>query len=319
MNKLKIPKDIKVFASVSGGKDSTAMLLFLLENEVDFTPVFADTGNENEFTLSYLDYLEERTGVKIKRVMSDFSSLIMKKREFVKNDKRDPFLQGKRSGWSDEAKERTLQNLYPTGNPFLDMCLWKGFFPATRSRFCTQHLKREAIFESLEPFLLKGETVWSCVGVRASESRARSRYSHLETDNAYSNSLFLFRPILSWDVQAVFAMHKRHNVEPNPLYKKGFRRVGCMPCVNSRKSEIFEISRRFPGHIEKIREWEKSVRLCSKKEVSTFFPIGKTGQNKISLIDEVVEWSLTVKGGKQYDMLKTLPFQSCHSIYGLCE
>ncbi len=316
---MEIPNDAKMVLSLSGGKDSTAMILHFIEKEIPFIPVFADTGNENEITLEYLDYLEQKLGIAIKRVKADFSNLIMKKREFIQNDKRDPSLPGRLGGWSDEAKERALKHLYPTGETFLDMCLWKGFFPATRSRFCTQHLKREVIFEEIEPLLEQGKTVVNCVGVRAEESRARSKYTDFEYDRVYSKNLIIYRPILHWSVGDVFKMHLRHGLEPNPLYKMGFGRVGCMPCINSRKDEIFEISRVFPSHIEKIKVWEKKVRSCSKKEVSTFFAIGKTGQNRISLIKDVVEWSRTVRGGQQYDLLKTLPVPTCKSLYGLCE
>ena len=40
-------KMVKHILSVSGGKDSTALLLWAIERGIDFQPVFADTGNEN--------------------------------------------------------------------------------------------------------------------------------------------------------------------------------------------------------------------------------------------------------------------------------
>ena len=43
-----------VVASVSGGKDSTAMCLHLRELEIPFEPVFMDTGWENAETYRYL-------------------------------------------------------------------------------------------------------------------------------------------------------------------------------------------------------------------------------------------------------------------------
>jgi hypothetical protein len=37
-------------------------------------------------------------------------------------------------------------------------------------------------------------------------------------------------------------------------------------------------------------------------------------------IDAVVEWSKTSRGGKQFDLLRTMnDGRSCSSIYGLCE
>lgn len=40
-------KDRPLVANVSGGKDSTAMALFLIDQGVDFEPVFCDTGWEH--------------------------------------------------------------------------------------------------------------------------------------------------------------------------------------------------------------------------------------------------------------------------------
>lgn len=55
--------------SLSGGKDSTAMLLLLLEKGVDFhSVIFADTGWEFPEMYAHLDKLEQITGVPIVRL-----------------------------------------------------------------------------------------------------------------------------------------------------------------------------------------------------------------------------------------------------------
>lgn len=46
--------------SVSGGKDSTAMLTLAVEQQVEnLIAVFADTGHEHPLTYRYVDYLEQ--------------------------------------------------------------------------------------------------------------------------------------------------------------------------------------------------------------------------------------------------------------------
>lgn len=54
--------DLPVVASVSGGKDSTALVLALREAGIDFRMVFADTGWEAPETYEYVELLRKRIG-----------------------------------------------------------------------------------------------------------------------------------------------------------------------------------------------------------------------------------------------------------------
>jgi len=65
-------KDRPLVANVSGGKDSTAMVLYFIELGLDFEPIFCDTGWEHEQTYEYLDYLEKMVIKKpIKRLRNE--------------------------------------------------------------------------------------------------------------------------------------------------------------------------------------------------------------------------------------------------------
>jgi len=71
--------------SVSGGKDSTATALLAIEKHSaeNCRFVFADTGNEHELTMEYVNhYLPETLGIRIDTVRADFSSQIVRKREY---------------------------------------------------------------------------------------------------------------------------------------------------------------------------------------------------------------------------------------------
>lgn len=66
--KLQIPSEgegLHVIASVSGGKDSTALILALREADIAARYVFADTGWEAPETLAYLDYLRQKLEITI--------------------------------------------------------------------------------------------------------------------------------------------------------------------------------------------------------------------------------------------------------------
>ena len=316
--------DINI-VNVSGGVDSTACYLLALERDEPFRAVFADTGNEHELTVEYINNLACKTGgPKVDAVKADFTQRIAVRRMNLEIQLQTG--QFKR-GWTADKIKRVLDHLHPTGNPFLDLCMWKGRFPSTKVRFCTIELKLEALRRySTEPAIYEAlgsggreSNVISWVGIRRDESAARSNAEEWETE-APGNRIY--RPLVDWSKQQCFDLLKRHGVEPNPLYKMGCGRVGCMPCINAQKDEVREIASRFPHHINRIREWERIVGLCSKRCVSTFFPSDTTpgeGDTR-SHIDAVVEWSKTARGGKQYDIFKTMIEPPvCSSMYGLCE
>lgn len=305
--------------SVSGGKDSTALLLLAIERQAEnMQAVFADTGNEHELTYDHLHYLEKSTGIPIRWVKADFSNQIAGKREYV-------LTKWAEKGVLQEAIDRAAAALVHTGIPFLDLCIWKGRFPSSKAAFCSDELKRKPIVEQVQkPLLYAGEDIISWQGVRRDESLRRRLLSENEIAKVFDNGaeLWNYRPILDWSAADCFAMHKKHGIKHNPLYEMGMGRVGCMPCINCRKDELLEISKRFPDEIARIREWEIAVKQASKRFGATFFPAPSDDSewSATQTIDVVVEWAKTSRGGKQYDFLRMQnDGPVCTSLYGLCE
>ena len=292
--------------SVSGGKDSTALLLLAIERKTENLEAwFADTGHEHQQTYDYIDYLSNKV-LPIRVIKADFSAQIARKREFVATKWRE-------QGVPEERVLMAIDALVPTGNPFLDLCLWKGRFPSTKARFCSEELKRNPIVEAQLELLDAGNEIWSWQGVRADESLARRDLPELDE---VGGGLWNYRPILKWTAEDCFAMHRKHGIKHNPLYEQGMGRVGCMPCIHARKDELLEISRRFPKEIERVAKWERLVSSASKRGSSTFC-VGT--DISVASIHAVVEWSKTSRGGKQYDFLRMEEGPACSSIYGLCE
>jgi 3'-phosphoadenosine 5'-phosphosulfate sulfotransferase (PAPS reductase)/FAD synthetase len=307
--------------SVSGGKDSTALLLLSLERQAGPIAVFADTGHEHPATYEYVDYLAGAVGVPIRTVRADFTARMEKKRAFIA-------AKWPEHGVPQARVDRALEVLRPTGNPFLDLCMWKGRFPSTKARFCTEELKVTPINEQVMlPLLKECRAVVSWQGVRREESLARRGLAERDVEfgqwEPEPEGLLTYRPILDWLVADVFAMHDKHGIKPNPLYLQGMGRVGCMPCIMCRKDELREIADRFPGEIERVREWEALVNEASKRGAATFFanPCEENVNATTHGIGRFVDWSRTSRGGRQFDMLKAEPTEApgCGSIYGLCE
>ncbi|ASG21373.1 phosphoadenosine phosphosulfate reductase family protein [Nitrospirillum viridazoti] len=312
------PTTSLAIVSVSGGKDSTATALLALDryghDRCRF--VFADTGNEHELTLEYVqDYLPRRLNISIDTVRADFSADIARKRVYVAE-------QWPNKGVPAEVVERALSILHPTGIPFLDLCLWKGRFPSRKAQFCTQELKRRPLDKYLLDLLAAGLIVESWQGVRRDESDARRDAAERERA---AEGWWIERPIVDWSAQQTVDFVLSRGVQLNPLYSQGHSRVGCYLCINECKDGINNASRRHPHHIDKIREWERLVGMASKRGFSTLLHHadgeGHDAEHAFRHcnIDAMVAWSRTAFGGRQFDLLKFAAPPSCSSTYGLCE
>lgn len=307
--------------SVSGGKDSTALLALAVVSDVpNLQAVFADTGHEHPLTYDYLGYLSDwlisQGHSPIRWVKADFSEEIEAKRArlLAIAEGREQDRHGK-NRHTPESARLALEFLQATGNPFLDLCLLKSRFPSAKARFCTQELKRNPLFEQVMLPLMDGNTlILSWQGVRAEESLSRR---FLPECDAVGAGLFNYRPLLRWTVADVFEAIEFVGLEPNPLYRQGMKRVGCMPCIHCGKDELLEIGRRFPDQIDRVEAMEAAVSRVSKIGMATFFP---TADGRGEGVRAVVEWSKTSRGRLNYDLLRTSDeVRPCQSAYGLCE
>lgn len=306
-----------------------------------FRSVMSDTGNENDITWEHMGRVSERleqSGLsKLEVVRADFSERITKKREYVATTWRD-------EGVDEALVLRALSVLQPTGNPFLDLCIWKGRFPSRRGQFCTEFLKYEPVWlQVLEPALQIGPVIqW--IGVRRDESEARKNAPMWKTVRHEGlHRLTYFQPLIHWTAQNVISFAQYRQAPLNPLYSMGMGRVGCFPCVNVNKPELEQITRRFPEVIEKCDEWAEIVAQASKRGRATFFHSSMTPEGaamareekrlkKLGLPDpnfiypnakDCAAWSKTDRGGRQNNWLKEIEAAdeglSCSSQYGLCE
>jgi 3'-phosphoadenosine 5'-phosphosulfate sulfotransferase (PAPS reductase)/FAD synthetase len=237
--------------------------------------------------------------------------------------------------------ERALKVLQATGNPMLDLSLWKGRFASTRRRFCSEQLKHIPITEQIiNPLAEAGHTIISWQGVRRQESLARRDL--LEKDVDFGSwepepvGILIYRPILDWSADEVFEYHRKQGVAWNPLYERGMGRVGCMPCIHAGKHEMRKIASQFPEEIDRLAQWELLVSDAAKRDCATFMDAGitakymNTGKRAADIRPEThgiktyVEWATTSRGGRQVDLINVLDMTeekepSCSSIYGLCE
>ena len=272
--------DRPLFVSMSGGKDSTAAALFLRERGIGFTPIFIDTGWEHPSTYEYIEKI-------LIPFFGDFT--ILRNEKYFKDNKE--WLGG-----------------------FEQMLFYHKLFPNGKMKFCTHQLKIIPIMSFyVECFLKTNKKPISVLGIRAEESFKRSTMNEKEEKDEAT----IWRPIIKYREADVIELHHKHHIPPNPLYLKGYSRVGCYPCIYARKHEIRHISLSDPDRIEYIARLEDKVSSLREGDRKQTFFKSKLKDKKQMNIKEIAEWSNTSKG-LSLDDQEEIEEDGCMR-WGLCE
>jgi len=221
---------MKYIVSVSGGKDSTATLLYMI-NQVGkdkVVPVFMDTKWEADETYEYLDYLEEKLGISLVRIES---------------------------------------------MGMFELSKMKKIIPNRQYRFCTEWLKIRPFEEWLkENFVDKGIDFLIAEGVRREESSSRADTPNFLVKKSLIKPVFdkpTLYPIVHWTTEEVFKYIEDNGLKKNPLYDKGFRRVGCMPCIFASKYELMYLPKKYRARLERL---EKEISEFLGRDAFMFRP-----------------------------------------------
>lgn len=291
---------MKTIVTFSGGKDSLASLLWVRNNITkDFITVFCDTGWEHPLTYKYIEDIRKELALNL---------VTLKSKKF--------------EGMEDLAHK-------------------KKRWPSSQRRFCTSELKSIPMIDYILDEV--NDDILMIQGIRAAESAKRAEMSKQCTYFKYYVQPYgkdkhgkdkfhtyrrkdvlafrkkhaddLLRPVFEWSAQQVIDYILESGLQPNPLYRMGYKRVGCYPCVMASHLDIYNISVQDPERINHIANLEAQFN-------SSFF-----GPDKISkrhykgaypLICDVVSYLQNKHaGGSLFDDDDVAT--SCMSYYGLCE
>jgi len=240
-----IPPEIQNFeiyiVAYSGGKDSTATLLWTLDNlpRERVRVVFCDTGAAWPETYDYLDYIEQELDVEIKRVKAG-----------------DRPLPPGRNGKITHGCFRGV-----SGGLF-DLVRARGKWPGPQYRYCTQYLKRHP----LDLYCDEQPSPIKIFGQRAEESEVRSKLNpfDLTGDNTRHP---MYRPVLYWSERQVWDCLRAYRILPNPIYNYATR-CSCWCCIMGRPREVLNFCRLHPDIAQIAADLEQEINHTWKPRQS---------------------------------------------------
>lgn len=165
-----------------------------------------------------------------------------------------------------DVKIEHTKSKFKTG--MLDFLAVAKYFPNSSARGCTERLKQEPFAKWLiaKKFTPENSEIW--FGMRSDESKIRNdKYGALTDNDKFTlGEVGTFYadgwrkkqrlceipcrlPIVTWTQEEVFSYIKAENAPLNALYAAGHHRVGCYPCLLSRKFEWQAASRDPEGRI----------------------------------------------------------------------
>lgn len=150
-------------------------------------------------------------------------------------------------------------------------------FPQTtadlRTRWCSAYLKIDVMATAIrnQPRFNNARTL-VVTGERAQESAARANYKEFEPDRSDMRNgrkarlVDHWRPVHQWTEKQVWAIMEKWNVNPHPAYRVGFGRVSCQFCIFGNADQFTSAKELSPERFEKLVEYEKDFGCTMKRK-----------------------------------------------------
>lgn len=276
----------KYIVFFSGGKDSTALFLHLLEigipvSKIELWHHEIDGKGEQfmdwECTKSYCEAFAKQFNVPIYFSWKEGGF----KREMLREDSATApiFFQIP----EEEYKANHRIQRFSMSNGFYGITGGNGptgtrlkfpqVSPDLSVRWCSPYLKidvgatairNQIRFNSIKTIVLSGE--------RGEESTARGNYEILERDRSdlrdgkkFQRWVDRWRPIRDWSEKQIWDIIKRHSIRVHPAYYLGYGRVSCKFCIFGNKNQFATSYAISPEQGEKIIRMEEKIGCTIKR------------------------------------------------------
>lgn len=299
----------KVIVSLSGGKDSVAMLLYLLEQGVPADRIetwhqsidgMLDTHSpfmDWPSTEGYVRQLCIALGVKLSWQWRAFGF----KGELLRQDSRSQDI------YYRNDEELLVYHLPTTRGELSTRRKWPMKTASLTYRYCSSSLKIDPARRvmSNRPDL-KGsherpiKILWM-TGERRQESPARAKYAQIEHHPANTKARIVhhFRPVIDWKEDDIWSILERHRILPHPAYHLGLPRLSCRSCIFFSPDHWASLHDIDPAVTSMLHNIEKELNFTidNKFSIPELIAMGKsrvTESNRHWIVQAVSPWSGSV-------------------------
>ncbi len=250
--------DTEVLVAFSGGKDSVAMVLYLLDLGIPKERIIlhhheVDGRGEDLFdwpcTPSYCEAFAEAFNLPL--VFSWREGGIL--REMYRQNEG---LQDVRYRTADG--DEALLKSQPGSSTRMK-------FPAVaadlRTRWCSSVVKIDVLSRVIASSYPKGGQLIICTGERREESAGRATYKTHEKYRASTKkrTAIQWRPVIDFREKKVWALYEKYKVQPHPCYMLGWSRCSCQICIFSSPNTWAAIDEIAPWKIDRLEEIENDL------------------------------------------------------------
>lgn len=137
-------------------------------------------------------------------------------------------------------------------------------WPSASTRQCTSDLKRGPIMREVRRYARAASVsvVVGCMGIRAAESPRRSKLAPFSVDKLGTNARrewYSWLPIHALTTAEVFAAIREAGQEPHPAYALGNERLSCVFCILGSAGDARNGAIRHPDLFARFVEMERST------------------------------------------------------------
>lgn len=151
-------------------------------------------------------------------------------------------------------------------------------------RWCSAYLKIDVARRviSNDPRLKEGKYLL-ITGERREESAARAKYAEVEEHPGTNKARLVtqWRSIVDWTESEVWAIIKRRGINPHPAYSLGWGRVSCLACIFGNRDQWASVRQLAPRMFGRIATFEKKFGTTIKRDESVLEAADK-GQEHVS-------------------------------------